>query len=1045
MGFTAQRLYDLVARALEEPPQHRRAWIEGACGGNDKLRDEVLRVVGADEGLKEFLATPAPARFDALAAPGPPLPPGATVGRYHLKRVLGSGGSGAVYEALQESPQRKVALKVMAAGLGSTGAMNRFREEAEILARMSHPGVAHVYEAGVHREGATRLPWLAIEYVEGRDIVAHAAALDVRARLALMARVCDAVHHGHEQGILHGDVKPTNILVDALGTPKVIDFGIARALGVDTELEIAGTPPYMSPEQCQGARLDVRSDVYSLGAVLYELLAGRRVRDVSGLPLAGALRAVLEEAPVPLDRVNPRLKGDVAAIVGKALARDREKRYASAAALADDLRRHLGRRPVEARPHGVLYVAATFARREPTLALALAAVVLLSVGAALVGTRLAWQKEREREAAERQAYVASLAAASAALRAHDVGEARQQLARAPEPLRGWEWRHLEGRLDDSVRTIALPGRTVMIGALSADGTRAAVIYGGEAQTPGVTMVDVASGREIWTAAALRSVYSVAVDAGGARVAVGGIDGWVEIRDGLTGAVRLLLEGHDGMVNGLAFDPRGRLLATAGRDRTVRLWDPESGKTLATLEGHEDRVISVAFDARGERVASGGREGTVRVFEVATGKPLLRLTGHEGSVEGVAWSPDGRRIASVSRDRMVRLWDATAGTAIAVRHGHENNVRGVAFAPDGRTFASASWDRTVRLWSGEDGHAVSCLHGHETSVMAVAFAPAGSVVVTFGGQIKVWRPEQREEVPVLYGHRDVVRSVEFAEGGRVLASASRDATVRLWDIALRREIVSLEAPSRRVDCVRFLGGGSTLAVLCEGKLRLWKLGGDGLPEGGLPRDLTAYGLCMPESARTGRIAIGYQGGHMGDLDPGTGKLGPVRKSLGAMMSAAAFDPSGHALAAGTLEGEVALLDAETLVPLRSARPHAGLVRAVAYSPDGATIASASADGRLLLLDARTLAVRASLEGHIGQVYSLAFHPDGTRLATGGEDATVRLWDPRSGEALLVLHGPRYAVWSVAWSPDGRCLASAEGTSEGADSCIRLWAAPLAPSK
>ncbi|MFI5402421.1 MAG: WD40 repeat domain-containing serine/threonine protein kinase, partial [Planctomycetota bacterium] len=825
-GDTAQRLYDLVARALEEKPERRREWIEGACGGNAALRDEVLRVVGADEGLKEFLATPAPARFDALKAPGPPLPLGATVGRYHLKRVLGSGGSGAVYEALQESPHRKVALKVMAAGLGSTGAMNRFREEAEILARMSHPGVAHVYEAGVHREGGTRLPWLAIEYVEGRDIVAHAAGLDVRARLALMARVCDAVHHGHEQGILHGDLKPTNILVDAAGAPKVIDFGIARALGVDGDQEIAGTPPYMSPEQCQGGRLDVRSDVYALGAVLYELLAGRRVRDVSDLPLASALRAVLEEAPVPLERVNRRFKGDLAAIVGKALARDRGARYASAAALADDLRRHLAHRPVEARHHGALYVAGKFARRQPLVALLAVAIVALSVAAALVGTRLAWQKERERQVAERQAYIASLAAASAALRAHDVAEARQQLQRAPEPLRGWEWRHLVGRLDDSVRTIALPGRTIANGTMSTDGARAFAIT-----MPGPTVqgLDLATGHPLFSEPTSRP-SALAADAHGTRIAVGQVDGTVEIRDGTIGALLVRTEGHEGAVNGVAFDPSGLVLASAGRDRTVRLSDVATGAAIGIVGEHEDRAICVSFDGPGERLASGGREGTVRIWDLATRTLIATLKGHEGSVEGVAWSPDGRRLASVSRDRTVRLWDVETGTPLAVRHGHENNVRDVAFAPDGKTFATCSWDRTLRLWGGDDGRALSCLLGHDTLIRSVFFLPGDSRIVTFANEIKFWRMETREEVPVLW-QPDLVRSLAFVPGGKLLASASHDGAVRLWDVASRREVASVSAPHRRIDQIAIAGDGSALLTLANGYVRLWAF--DEALRGGAP--------------------------------------------------------------------------------------------------------------------------------------------------------------------------------------------------------------------
>ncbi len=1028
-GDTAQRLFDLVARALDEPPERRRAWIEGACGGDDLLRDRVMRVVEADAALGEFLKTPAPARFDRLVAPGPPLPPDTTVGRYRLLRVIGSGGSGAVYEALQESPHRKVAVKIMAAGLGSTGAVNRFREEAEILARMSHPGVAHVYEAGVHREGGSRLPWLAIEYVEGRDVVAHASALDVRGRLALMALVCDAVHHGHEQGILHGDLKPTNILVDALGRPKVIDFGIARALG-DADFDIGGTPPYMSPEQCEpGGRLDVRSDVYALGAVLYEVLAGRRAHDVSDLPLAAALRAVREETPAPVESVDPRLSGDVAAIVGKALARDRGARYASAAALGDDLRRHLARRPVEARPHGPLYVAQRFARREPVVALLAVAIVALCVVAAIVGTRLAWQKEQERGAAERQAYVASLAAASAALRAHDVAEARQQLQRAPEPLRGWEWRHLVGRLDDSVRTIALPGRAIAVGTMSADGARAFAVT-----MPGPTVhgLDLATGRPLFSEPSARP-SALAADAHGARIAVGQYDGAVEFRDGATGALLVRTQGHEGAVNGAAFDPSGLLLASAGRDRTVRLLDGATGAAIGTVGTHEDRAICVSFDGRGERLASGGREGTVRIWDLATRAGVATLKGHEGSVESVAWSPDGRRLVSVSRDRTVRLWDVETGAPLAVRHGHENNVRDVAFAPDGKTFATCSWDRTLRLWGGDDGRALSCLLGHEATIRSVFFLPEGSRIVTIANEIKFWRMETREEVPVLW-QRDIVRSLAFVPGGKLLASASHDGAVRLWDVASRREVASVSAPHRRIDQIAIAGDGSAILVLANGMARLWAF--DDALRGGAPgRDIAWGGACC--AAHGTVAAVGQDEGTVWLLDLATGRPGLHRRVHVSGVSALAFDPRGRTIVAGSAAGSAATLDALTLEPLVRAPLCDTRVLALAFSPDGRTLAGASADGRVRLIEPGTLKVRATLSGHVGAVSSLAFHPDGGRLAAGGEDGTVRIWDPRTGEAVLVLHGPRYKVWTVAWSPDGHCLASGEGTSEGTDCCIRLW--------
>ena len=429
----------LFEAALARPRAERGAWVaQGA--GDDALRDAVLALL-ADAG-DDTLGDDAPA-----ASPGDAdAPAGEAIGRYRVERILGRGGMGVVYLAAQESPRRQVAIKRLAGAAGGA-ALARFHREADLLARLSHPGIARIIEVDADAGGR---PFIAMEFVDGIGLAAFSAGRSRPERIALLARIADAVEHAHARGVVHRDLKPSNILVCADGQPKVLDFGIGLLQDDAHTLTetgvLLGTPAYMSPEQAAGrGKVDARSDVYALGVIAYELLADRLPLPVAGLTPLEALRVVGESTPPPLSRIDRTLGGDLEIVVETALAKEPSRRYASAGAFADDLRRFLAREPIRARRPGALRRMLLLARRRPAQVAAVAIAVVGVLGGAALAFHAALAERRERDRAEAalaqaedamQALSRVFAAGNPAIAGRPEVAFREVLAAAPAQLEG---------------------------------------------------------------------------------------------------------------------------------------------------------------------------------------------------------------------------------------------------------------------------------------------------------------------------------------------------------------------------------------------------------------------------------------------------------------------------------------------------------------------------------------------------------------------------------------------------------------------------------
>lgn len=433
---------EIFSNALDNPPADRAKFLDRACGGDAALRAEVEGLLAANDTAGAFMDAPiCESRWVGLDRPvaRSVIESGRRIGSYEIVRHIATGGMGGVYEAIQDQPHRTVALKIMRAGVATDAELRRFQYESEILGRLRHPGIAQIYEAGVHDDGLRSVPYFAMEYLpEAQDIVTFAQRrnLSVRRRLELLARVCDAVQYGHQKGVIHRDLKPANILVtesdsDPTGTPRVIDFGVAVATDIDIQTtmrsdlrELVGTLQYMSPEQLRGdpAEIDSRTDVYSLGVILYELLAERRPYDLARKSLAEAVAAIDAQSYAALGAVSKKLRGDLETIVATAMTLEKSRRYQSPGELAADIRRYLTDQPISARPAGRLYQLRKFAARNQ----ALVAGALISLASILMGAGVAvWQAVQATE--ERNRAVAS------AQRAEQISAFLQSILREADP------------------------------------------------------------------------------------------------------------------------------------------------------------------------------------------------------------------------------------------------------------------------------------------------------------------------------------------------------------------------------------------------------------------------------------------------------------------------------------------------------------------------------------------------------------------------------------------------------------------------------------
>jgi WD40 repeat protein len=484
-----------------------------------------------------------------------------------------------------------------------------------------------------------------------------------------------------------------------------------------------------------------------------------------------------------------------------------------------------------------------------------------------------------------------------------------------------------------------------------------------------------------------------------------------------------LEGHESVVQGIAFSPDGEVLASASNDGTIKLWS-RNGELLQTLSGHEDGVLRVIFSPDGQTIASAGYDNTIRLWNLQ-GEPLKVLTNHESDVWDINFSPDGQTIASASGDHTAKLWNID-GEFIATLEGHENLVWDVAFSPDGKIVASLSDDRTIKLWTLE-GKLLHTLVGHTDDLWDIEFSPDGQTIATTGVDrtIRLWSL-QGDLLHTLIGHEDEIRKVAFSPDGRTLASASRDQTVKLWSIdgTLLHTLTGHEGDV--VHFVTFNPDGKTLASSSsDGAIKIWNLNGK------LLRTLTGHQGWVEELAYSpdGKILASASGDRTVKLWLIESEFPKILQDHDRLVTKTVFSPDGKTIATASGDYTIKLWKPNGEL-LRTLEGHQYLVYDIAFSPDSQLIASASEDLTVKLWNLEGQPLK-TLEGHTGDVHTVKFSPDGTILASASFDNTAKLWD-LNGNLLSTLVGHQDWVSSIAFSPDGKTLAT---TSE--DGTVKFW--------
>ena len=927
---------------------------------------------------------------------------GRSVGEFEIIRIIGIGGMGHVYEAKQMHPHRSVALKIVKSAAATPATLHRFEMESEMLARLQHPGIAQVYDSGHQIHDDVLLPYFAMEYVPGsRSITDYAEEehLSREGRLAIFLRVCEAIQYGHGRGVIHRDIKPSNILITSSGRPKVIDFGVALMAGSDdvertvtTTGNFVGTLQWSSPEQCgdDPHDVDVRTDVYSLGVLMYQLMTGELPYVLKGIPLYRAPLVIRETKPTSPQKIDPTIPLEIEQILMKALAKERESRYESVADLAMDIKRFLNSQPILAKPPSTMHRLRLYARRNQ-LKFRAGIVVFIALIVGVAG--LIWgfvesearqedmQKalvveEKARSIAEQKAYVAMIGTSQAAI-ANDSWEmARRHLAGTKRELRGWEWNYLRGIVDQSLRTWMIGDRLTSL-TTSPSGRNILLMYEG---------------------------------------------GRVTLHDEHEAVSRDVMLPDD--VNAADFSDDGKLLFLGLSNGTIGVLNLESeillffDQALSSIES----LTSLGTDSFG----TGHANGMIYTWEL-DGKQLSSMRGDGGMVLSLDYDPKTKLLASGTVDGTVAVWDMETQEQTYQHHAHGGATRVVQFIEESVLCSGGDDDKIMLLDLNKDTkRTIDAMQGGITDVVHVD----GSIAsVGFNGNITLWSYPAFEKTSILRGHEDLIWAIDALDKERFV-TASQDGSVRWWS-AVPSAQTSHESRSKMPASDMAFIWNDVLVVVSEFDTNVQVID----VQHNKHSTIKSEGAELSTILHIPRTSLAVTGDIAGEIrlwDIESMQRGKRIGVCDGQITSIAVSPNGEEIAAGTLVGNVCVVNREDRRITLETDIKDAIVLALTFSHDGKTLFISTIDGNITAIDVQTGDELWSRIGNGSDIVAMHYVQNTNALLTATSMQKLQLISADHGEVLFTQEAKGGVLRDVVVFEDESRFATVHS-----DGTIGIW--------